>query len=413
MQETLDSYIGGKYLTTSFRVLVSEIPSTTYATHGIYFYPAKFIPQVVRFFLEKYGGGTVFDPFAGSGTVGVECEIIGKNYVLWELNPIMDVIIKASTYRGEVKPEELKIDWGYKETFLPNWKNLEYWYPKEFLSFLSTAWGYYHYAVKEELKPLIAIPLMKLSKYFSYADIKFPKLFKSKEAEQRVSRLLSEDYIRIMEEMYLEEVSKLVKKISEFNNIRAKNEVKKIVRSGIDSINEKLGTEVDSLLTSPPYLQAQEYIRTSKLELFWLGHTEEEVRQLMKKEIPYNSVEDDLIQSRLYVQYLNEIKGLKHKGLLKIYSTYFNSLAKFLNNNHEKVINFIGIFVGPVKIRGMRIPIDEILREHLESLGWSHEATYIDQIVSRRLSKVEVNPATKMPDERTPTEHLLIMRRKK
>jgi hypothetical protein len=51
------------------------------------------------------------------------------------------------------------------------------------------------------------------------------------------------------------------------------------------------------------------------------------------------------------------------------------------------------------------------VRVNLESLGWSHEVTLIDTIVSRRLAKVEINPATGLEDERTPTEHLLIMRR--
>jgi len=49
-------------------------------------------------------------------------------------------------------------------------------------------------------------------------------------------------------------------------------------------------------------------------------------------------------------------------------------------------------------------------KEHLESLGWSHEITLIDTIVSRRLAKVEINPATGLEDERTPTEHLVVMR---
>ncbi len=67
--------------------------------------------------------------------------------------------------------------------------------------------------------------------------------------------------------------------------------------------------------------------------------------------------------------------------------------------------------MGPVKVRTLRVPIDEILKEHLESLGWKHEVTFIDKIVSRRMKKVDKNPATKLEDERTPTEHLLIMRK--
>ena len=71
----------------------------------------------------------------------------------------------------------------------------------------------------------------------------------------------------------------------------------------------------------------------------------------------------------------------------------------------------IGLFVGSVKVKTMRVLLVEILKEHFESLGWFHEVTLIDTIVSRRLAKVEINPATGLEDERTPTEHLLIMRR--
>ncbi|MEM4970280.1 MAG: hypothetical protein QXE01_03405 [Sulfolobales archaeon] len=63
-------------------------------------------------------------------------------------------------------------------------------------------------------------------------------------------------------------------------------------------------------------------------------------------------------------------------------------------------------------MRNIRIPIDEILREHLESLGFQHIETLIDRIVSRRLFNSRINPATGLEDERTPTEHLLIMRNK-
>jgi len=38
----------------SFRAVVTDIPSTTYATHALYMYPAKFIPQVVRYVIDRY-----------------------------------------------------------------------------------------------------------------------------------------------------------------------------------------------------------------------------------------------------------------------------------------------------------------------------------------------------------------------
>lgn len=170
--------------------------------------------------------------------------------------------------------------------------------------------------------------------------------------------------------------------------------------------------EVDVIITSPPYLQAQEYIRSFKLELFWLGFKEDQIRKLTKLEIPYNNPPNIEVKSKTYHEYREKVKKLNHSKLLELYDAYFKSLAYFLEKNHDKVRKYICIFVGPVKIRNIRIPIDEILKEVLENLGWTHEKTYIDTIVSRRLFESQVNPATGLPDERTPTEHLLVMKRK-
>ena len=75
----------------SFRKLTNDIPSTTYATFALYRYPAKFIPQVIAYTLRRYArpGMTVFDPFAGYGTVGVVSKIYGLDYELWDLNPFL------------------------------------------------------------------------------------------------------------------------------------------------------------------------------------------------------------------------------------------------------------------------------------------------------------------------------------
>jgi len=59
----------------SFRDLVPEITDTdtSYLTHSIYYYPAKFIPHVVKYCITRYTkqDDWVIDPFAGSGTVGL------------------------------------------------------------------------------------------------------------------------------------------------------------------------------------------------------------------------------------------------------------------------------------------------------------------------------------------------------
>jgi len=69
------------------------------------------------------------------------------------------------------------------------------------------------------------------------------------------------------------------------------------------------------------------------------------------------------------------------------------------------------IFVGPAKIRTTAIPIDEIIIEHLQEIGWKHEITFIDTIVSRVMFETDVNPASGEKDNRIKTEHLVVLKR--
>ena len=408
MQTSIDDFLGTKQGDKYRKVLFRSFYNfdTDYVTHGLYWYPARFIPHVVRYFIENYTktGDLVFDPFAGSGTVAIEAEITGRNYVVWDLNPITELLVKAETWRGDINEKMFEVDFEYPKRFIPRWDNLYLWHPREFVDALGKLWGYYH----DHPNPLLAIPLLRITKYFSYAEIEFPKPYRSKVALERVKELLSSDWLQKMKDMYRQEVERVIKKVREFQRL-CKCVPKGEVRGGVDVLNAEL-PRVDAVITSPPYLQAQEYIRTFSMELHWLGYTDAEIRRLKSKEIPYNTPPIVTVNSQAYRKYREFVKSIGDPRLLQIYDVYFKSMAHFLGKVNAKII---GLFVGPVKVKTTRVPLDEIFREHLESLGWSHEVTLIDTIVSRRLAQVRINPATGLEDERTPTEHLLIMVRNK
>ncbi|PLV55738.1 DNA methyltransferase [Thermotoga sp. SG1] len=409
-----------------FRDIV-DLESTTYVTHGLYGYPAKFIPHVVRYAIENYTqeGDWIFDPFSGHGTVGIEATLTGRNAILWDLNPITKVLALASTYKGNIDPADFELDWDYKKPFHPNWERIDYWYPEEFYKVLSKAWGYWHYEIfqnasesEKVIAYIIAIPLLKVTRYFSFSDEKISKLYKSKYAIQKVEQLMKNNWFQKMEEMYWRNVYTVLKKLREYREYGPKDVELEIFTSEkrgnklvvCDSLNQSLHREVKLLITSPPYLQSQEYIRSFKLELAWLGYSGQDIRTLTRHEIPYNKIKPVKINSDTFYALREKVVNLRHPKLLHLYDTYFRSLVQFFNTNHSK-IEIIAIFVGPAKIRHLRIPIDEILKEHLESLGFSHEKTLVDTIVARRMFSTKFNPATGLEDERTPTEHLLIMRR--
>jgi hypothetical protein len=395
-----------------FRNTIPEIPSTTYGTFAIYKYPAKFIPQVIAYVLKRYAkpGMKIFDPFAGYGTVGIVSKVYGYDYELWDLNPIISIIHDTAVMKNpKVNLQELmKEIKNSKEEFIPKWSNLNYWFPDEFIPILSKSWGFAH-SLTDETKYILLIPLINVTRYFSYADEKVHKLYKSNYSRKKINELLKKDWKSQFYDMLQKEIYKLLKKVWEYNCLNPK-QVNYKIKAGIDTLSAKLEGDVNILITSPPYLQAQEYIRSTKLELFWLGYEESYIKELSKKEIPYRTVPEIKIHSEKYYEFREKIK---EKHLKTLYDRYFHSILGIFSNLGERVTDYMCIFVGPAKIRTMPIPIDDIIIEHLKEFGWEHEVTFVDKIVSRVMFETDINPASGEKDNRIKTEHLVVLKKKR
>lgn len=395
-----------------FRNLVN-LPSTTYATFSLYRYPAKFIPHVIAYILENYAQPEmkVFDPFAGYGTVGVVSKIYGYDYELWDLNPLLQTLHAIATLKPkEVETKELLNQMATSnEEFMPQWSRLHYWFPQEFLPLLFKVWGFYHSLDNEYLKLFLTIPLLKTTRYFSFDDTQRQKLSKSPKSEQRINLLLACDWESKFFEMLDKEMEKVVKGIQEYWMLSPK-QTEAIVKGGVDTLNMNLEEEKDILITSPPYLQSQEYIRQAKMDLFWLGRSEDEIRKLSKLEIPYRDIEQQPIHSETFHSMRSEIE---ENHLRRVFDRYFWGVLGALTRLQETVSSFLFLFVGRTSIRGRPVPIDRIFAEHFIELGWVHEATLIDTIVARRMFSYRVNPATNVKDKRIPVENLVILRKER
>lgn len=72
---------------------------TTYLTHGIHPYPAKFIPQIPNALIQELSGvgDTVGDIFCGSGTTLVEALTLKRHAVGIDANPLACLITRAKT----------------------------------------------------------------------------------------------------------------------------------------------------------------------------------------------------------------------------------------------------------------------------------------------------------------------------
>jgi hypothetical protein len=394
---------------------MKNIPSTTYGTFALYRYPAKFIPQVIAYALEKYSNPnmTVFDPFAGYGTVGLVSRIYGCKYELWDLNPLLKTFHAVSTLDlnslniSKIDKILQDMNTSHKE-FIPQWSNLNYWFHDDFIPFLSHVWGFYHSLTDERYRLVLTIPLAKATRYFSYDDMQRQKLSKSQKSQKRIESLLACDWRGRFRQMVEEDTGKILRGIQNYHSLSPKP-VECIIKAGIDTMLENLEDERDILITSPPYLQSQEYIRQAKMDLFWLGYSEERVKELGRLEIPYRNIETQSILSETYLQFRN---NLEEDKLQIIFDRYFWGVLGALTRLQERISSYLFLFVGRASMRGIPIPLDTIFAEHFTALGWIHEATLVDSIVARRMFKYSKNPATGLKDSRTPTENLVILRKR-
>ncbi len=408
----------GREINILFRKIVPNIPSTTMGVFGIYRYPAKFIPQVVAYILERYGdpGMWVLDPFAGSGTTGLVARLYRVHYELWDLNPLLEVIHRVAMLDPQsIRPEQIARQMMSSSwIWLPQWRNLDYWYSDEVLHLLGKLWGYFHSLEEGSLKWLIVVPLLKISQIFSYNDLQRQKLSRSPRAFRRVANLMKGDWRKRMQDILVEEIYKIMSKIREYRAMlgNAVDEVQAVLRVGRDTLalSQDPPGEWDLLVTSPPYLQAQEYIRCIKLDLFWLGYTEEQIRALARLELPYRDVSPITVCSETFHRIRSEIEESR---LVRLFDRYFHGVLGALTALSTRIRYRMFIFVGPASIRGRSIPIHQIITEHFREHGWHHEMTLVDRIVARTMFRATVNPATGLSDHRVAAEYMVILSRRR
>jgi DNA modification methylase len=398
----------------SFRELVPEISDTGYLTHAIFYYPAKFIPHVVRYAINTFTkeGDWIIDPFAGSGTVGLEAYLCKRNAVLLDLNPLLNHIIPLKIYLGKKRLRKAQLcqilesmEQHTSQRYIPEWSNVNYWYPPEMLEVLSKYWGFIKDSEQTPYSRIIESALLKASKHFSYAEHRTPKLFRSKRKLSYIEELLKSNWEETLREMVFSLSLKTLRDINDFVTATPKHQSQVECKGGVDSSDYQIARACDAIITSPPYLQAQEYIRTVKMDLFWLGYSEEEIRSLARLEIPYRKA-DKVIQTKT----LDSIRtDLNRNDLIKLLDSYFCHTINALENsmNCLKSNATACIFVGNPLIDGIKVEIWRILMEYFTERGFVFEKIYEDRIKTRQLFGARKN---KNP-EGMKSEFLLILRK--
>ncbi len=244
--------------------------------HQIAPYIGKMKSSMAKALVSAYSspGETVVDPFAGSGAIPLECLISGRNVICADTNPYALTLTRAKLHA----PANVQIAQRRAENLLevtlnhidadshpeaPSWVR-SFFHPRtlrEALAFskicrkkgdhflMACFLGILHH----ERKGFLSHPASHLVPYLKwrkYARSKFPELYRYRELRPRL-------------------LGKILRVYRRPSNIDT-NLRRLCFNSDATSLRIPEGS-IDSIITSPPYMDTLSYVRDNRLRLWFLG----------------------------------------------------------------------------------------------------------------------------------------------
>lgn len=286
-------------------------------THYLHSYPAKLLAYIPIALLSSSLLGNddvVLDCFAGTGTVLLESiahKFSPRSAFGAEINPLARLIAKVKTTPLNVKRLKelsrsiLERAHGKMEVELPEFENRDFWFRKSAqngLGKLRTAIDELECTQAE--RDFFRVCLSAIVRDMSRADPKIapPVVMRADNFEGQVKKEVAEaihrkqrfDALVLFKRrvaMNIKRMEDLVKEIG--LQPKAKAEIiwhdatslrkGKYLEGGriSDKNSRSLARKIGLVLTSPPYMSAQKYVRTTKLEISWLGLADDDqIRKL-------------------------------------------------------------------------------------------------------------------------------------
>jgi DNA modification methylase len=301
----------GRAIPVNFRQMVDWVPSGDRATHFIHPYPAKLLRQIPVFFLANRllssPGDTVLDPFCGSGTVLLESVLHERHGVGADANPLARLIAKVKVTRLTATSAStclravLRRAKAYVRADVPDVVNLEYWFYPHVANQLARLRRSIDQLQDETERDFFLVCFSACVRRVSLADprVAVPVRLRSDQyptdhilhqaTKEHLAGLRSQDVFETFDVIARANIARLDDLASLWPNTAHASISSSDARELRDPASERRRMRkgsIDLIITSPPYLGAQKYVRASSLSLGWLGATAHEtLRQLEDQNI--------------------------------------------------------------------------------------------------------------------------------
>jgi Putative RNA methylase family UPF0020 len=397
----------GRPIEVNFRD-IPPVANASRSAHLIHPYPAKLLARIPQFFLNcpeiLQTQGMLLDPFCGSGTVLLEGQLAGMSVVGADSNPLARLIttVKLSNFDIARARDELDVimrNAPSARVDIPDVVNRAHWYSERASKMLGRLRSAISTSVDDVRRPLFDVCLSATARRVSFAD---PRLSvpvrinpdrssrygaKGSEVIRKLSRLETVD----VNAVFWSIANQNIKKISETQALLPQRPPLAGVYDSAMAIGLK-DESVELVITSPPYVGAQKYIRASSLSLGWLGLTpnaslrpyerlsigrEHLSRDEVLLDVATVAAADDVIRSVTKVNFLRARIAQRYLIEMKL---ALREIARTLKPHGHFIL-----VVGPNLVAGHCFDTPAYLRDLAEHEGLVPKLHLIDTISSRGL----------------------------
>ena len=409
---------------------------STYTTHGIHPFPAKFPPQLPRLFIKNltYPNDVVLDPMAGSGTTVLEAYLCGRRAIGVDIDPLALRIISAKVCPSDAEQvldamrvlchrveQDLKED---NNTFLNKFRSqfdeetinfITYWFSPRVYKTLFYLKNEINNIQERELRLFFEIAFsstiitksggVSLALDLAHTRPHRAKMVYDENGEkvfcEELLNNISQHRLRLLTKRLrpvLDEFKKRVNANLQMSFSLDKNTpIPKIINSEAQFIPLK-NESVDLIITSPPYASnAIDYIRAHKFSLVWFGYSISELNRRRRKYIGQDgdSRSRDVALPPAVGRVLRSIE-YKDKNKMKSVRNYYIEMGNVLSEMYRVLRpgRAAIVVVGTSVIRGVDIQIDNCLVELGRQIGFDVPAVGIRNLDRDR----RMLPARNRPD---------------